>query len=56
MTHLFFTDDTLLFLNSELTGIKRILDFLKKYYKAPGQKLNEGQVNLFCNKIVDKLK
>lgn len=44
VTHLLFADDTLLFLNGKLTRIRRIVDFLKRYCKTLGEKLNKGKI------------
>lgn len=40
ITHLLYTDDTLVFVNRKISSIRGILDFHEDYYKAPAQRLN----------------
>ncbi|XP_058092545.1 uncharacterized protein LOC131238995 [Magnolia sinica] len=49
VSYLLYPDDTLLFLNGSQNSLKNILEFLKSYKCALGQKINTRKSALFCS-------
>ena len=47
ISHLFFTDDSLLFCRATSQECTYILDILKQYEEASGQQINRGKTQLF---------
>ena len=52
LTHLFFTDDSLLFCRASIQECQNIQDILLTYEKASGQQLNRDKTTLFFGKNV----
>ena len=52
LTHLLFTDDSLLFCRATVEECGHVLDILKNYEKASGQKVNGGKTSLFFSKSI----
>ncbi|XP_028082842.1 uncharacterized protein LOC114284149 [Camellia sinensis] len=57
LTHLFFADDMLLFLKAEDTECQKILDLLKVYYEASGQRgrFKSAAFEFIIEKVISKL-
>ena len=47
MSHLFFTDDSLLFCQENDNDCQSVLDILRTYEQASGQQINRGKTQLF---------
>ena len=47
ISHLFFTDDSIIFYQVKIDKCKRIWDVLQDYEAAPGQKVNKGKTSFF---------
>lgn len=52
ISHLFFTNDTLLFCRAELREVQVIKNILDKYELASGQKINPKKTTIFFGKSV----
>ena len=52
LTHLLFADDSLLFCRVIVEECGHVLDILKKYEQASGQKVNRNKTSLFFSKLV----
>ena len=52
LTHLLFADDSLLFCRATVEECGHVLDILKKYEQASGQKVNRNKTSLFFSKLV----
>ena len=55
ISHLFFTNDTLLFHRAELREVQTIQNILRKYKLALGQKINQGKTTLFFGQSISLL-
>ena len=55
ISHLFFTDDSLLFCRATSQECTYILDILKQYEEASGQQINRGKHNSFSTLIPRQL-
>ncbi|KAK9983964.1 hypothetical protein SO802_033489 [Lithocarpus litseifolius] len=53
LTHLLFADDCLLFCRATMDECGRVLDILKDYEEASGQKINKTKTALFFSKATD---
>lgn len=54
ITHLFFTDDYLLFCYSTLVECEKIQELLVIYEVASGQMVNKDKTTLFFSKNIDE--
>ena len=52
ISHLFFTDDNLLFCRARVDDVRKIQEILGKYEKASGQKINNDKTTLFFSSNV----
>ena len=53
LTHLLFADDCLFFCRATMDECRRVLDILKDYEEASGQKINKTKTALFFSKAID---
>ncbi|XP_021734057.1 uncharacterized protein LOC110700767 [Chenopodium quinoa] len=53
VSHLFFVDDSLLFARATLQECSVIADIIRKYERAPGQKVNLSKTEVVFSKCVD---
>ena len=54
ISHLLFADDSLFFVKADEQGIQAIMEALKTYERASGQKVNLGKSRLYCGKNVSE--
>jgi hypothetical protein len=54
ISHLFFTDDSLLFCRSTITQWDQLTSILHSYEKASGQKMNQNKIAIFFSKNTSK--
>lgn len=54
ITHLFFTDDSLLFCRARLTDLEVIQDILAVYEQASRQQISRDKTTLFFSKVMTK--
>ena len=50
LTHLLFADDSLIFCRATMEECDNVLDILKEYEEASGQKMNRSKTSLFFSK------
>ena len=50
--HLLFTDDSLIFCRATLEECNKVMDLLKVYEEASGQKINKSKTFLFFSKSI----
>ena len=50
LTHLLFTDDSLLFCRSSISECQKVLEILTSYESLSGQKINRGKTSIFFSK------
>ena len=52
LTHLLFADDSLIFCRATMKECNKVMDILKVYEKASGQKINRSKISLFFSKSI----
>ena len=52
LTHLLFTDDSLIFCRATMEECDNVLDILKEYEEALGQKISRSKTSLFFSKSI----
>ena len=50
LTHLFFTDDSLIFCKANLVKWRRLTKILERYEEASSQKLNKDKTSIFFSR------
>ena len=50
--HLLFVDDSLIFCKATLEECNKVMDLLKVYEEASGQKINKSKTSLFFRKFI----
>ena len=54
ISHLLFTDDSIVFCRATVKECDRVIKVLKDYEEDSGQKLNKEKTSLFCSKNTNK--
>ena len=52
LMHLLFADDSLIFCRATMKECNKVMDILKVYEKASGQKINRSKTSLFFSKSI----